>query len=150
MMTSDEQRNVDSPFDKLLVTGFYDGPTEGFAHSSDKVLYFFRLLDWDDGQDLRIFSIASLDSMKLDDAVSVIGKDQALKWPVCIVQPPLSADVESFIDRARANAITRAVVASRNLLRKLDVWRPISAGEALPTGGDWFTRLRLPRKSVEA
>src|SRR6478672_1120145 len=50
------------PIQRVLATGYYDGPTERFTECAIcRQAYSFRRLDWDASQDLRIFGFAPLD-----------------------------------------------------------------------------------------
>ena len=49
---------VASPFSGVVATGYYDGATHGFLRCGTcSTTYEFALLDWDDGQDMRVFAV---------------------------------------------------------------------------------------------
>jgi hypothetical protein len=55
---------------RTIATGYYDGPTEGFTECSNcGQTFHFRMLTWDDGQDVRVFGFANLET-PLDTIVS--------------------------------------------------------------------------------
>lgn len=142
---SNEARNVTSPFRRIVATGFYDGPTEGFAIGERNVMYSFRLLDWDDGQNVRVFRVAAMASVSLDDTLTALGHESPPSWPVWVVRAPAGERAESFIQRTNDLARPVAIVATRDLLGTLDLWRPITEEPQLTGNRDWLTELGFPR-----
>lgn len=136
-------RDVRSPFSRLIAVGYYDGPTDGVVECGwCKATYWFEKLDWDDWQNVRVFSIAPVVCDGLDDLANISGA-AAPRWPswalVGAIKPEFSAKLEAL----RQSATERAfVVATRDLLVRLDVWRPFGLG----AHGDWFTELALDRR----
>jgi hypothetical protein len=56
-------RSGKSPITQILALGYYDGPTNGLLRcGEDGRVYRFNLLDDDFEQDIRIFSLAPIDS----------------------------------------------------------------------------------------
>lgn len=50
-----------SPLNRMLIAGYYDGPTEGVIECRDcGQTYAFRMLAWDEHQDVRIFAVVPL------------------------------------------------------------------------------------------
>src|SRR6267154_3692334 len=94
-----------SPFGRTIASGYYDGPTEGFtecAHCGKT--YAFRLLEWDDSQDMRIFSFADLD-VGLDSIASRLSLELKDASKVCIV-PPLALPEDNFVKKLLASQVT--------------------------------------------
>lgn len=136
-----EVRAIASPFVRLIATDYYDGPTQGVVEcGSCGTLYAFHKIDWDDGQDVRIFSLAATHGSFAELEISVVGSPRWPAW-VLIGDEARGADsVQRSIDRA---ASVEFVVASRNLLEVIDVWRPAR----LPQDIDWFDELGCNRAS---
>lgn len=135
-----EVRDIPSPFDRLVATGYYDGPTDGLVECGTcGRLYAFEKIDWDDGQNLRIFSLAPVGGSfaDIEDHASV-----KPGWPTWILNA--DGEVGELVQQASASS-SRAefVVASRDLLKVVEVWSP--AG--LQPGVDWFIQLRCPRRN---
>ena len=75
--------NAPSPFSKLLVLGFYDGPTSGVLQCGTcSTVYKFDMLDWDDAHEVRIFRLASLPADSLDQCVQALAEPKPPRWPV--------------------------------------------------------------------
>jgi hypothetical protein len=141
-----EKRNVASPFRRIVATGFYDGPTEGFAVGEETETCSFRLLDWDQGQDLRVFRIAAIPGVSLDDAVAVLRNEGPPSSPIWLLPAPLGEAAERFVQRANELARPVAIVVTRDLLGTLDLWRPITGEPRLTGSRDWLTELGFPRE----
>jgi len=136
-----ELQSVPSPFVRLVSTGYYDGPTDGLVEcGACRTLYVFHKLDWDDGQDLRVFSLAPTRG-SFAEFEGIVAKRAA--WPTWIItgdgrEGPALAHVQRFMDAA---ASVEFVVASRCLLKVVEIWRP----SGLPQGVDWFEELGCDR-----
>ena len=143
-------RRVPSPFARLVATGYYDGPTEGLVECGTcGTTYSFHKLDWDDQQDLRVFSLAPLAplaSQGLEDLANASGAPPA-KWPSWVLADETSAGLAAKVDELRGSAFPEEfVVATEDLLREIDVWRPVGLGPH----GDWFSELALDRGGSSA
>jgi hypothetical protein len=146
--TTRTQHNVPSPFGKVLATGYYDGPTEGFlVHKTRDELFFFHLLDWDDGQDVRVFEVAVVPGIALDNAVEVLSMSSPPKWPIWLLPAPLDESGEQFIEHARKIARPVAVAVTRNLLHTFDVWQEVDE-EFVSSGQDWLKTFGLKRSTA--
>src|SRR5579884_2430380 len=117
-----------SPFAKMVVLGFYDGPTSGVAECThcDSV-YVFDTLAWDDAQDMRIYALSSLPREAMDELVNLlsVATSEAPRWPVWVpiwrFTSPVSEDhvrrqVDLILSRAGPPSF---VVASENLARTI-------------------------------
>jgi hypothetical protein len=72
-----------SPFERIVVFDYYDGPTSGFAKCArGSTAYRFELAAWDSYQDNRIFSLAEMDSTKFDSIVEILSRFEKPRWPV--------------------------------------------------------------------
>jgi hypothetical protein len=142
------RHNVPSPFCKVLATAFYDGPTEGFlVHKNEGRLFLFRLLDWDDGQDVRVFAIHVVPNVALDDALNVLAKENGPNWPMWVLPAQLDDAASQFLERARRHARPVAVVAARNLLRVFDVWQDVDENFTFQQQ-DWLNTFGLSRSTA--
>lgn len=138
-----ELRLVTSPFVRLIATEYYDGPVDGLVQcESCGLIYEFHKLDWDNGQDLRVFSLAptrvALDAFdalftRADSATVLLTADRVEGADIGVRRAIEAAGVVEF------------VVASRDLLKRIEVWRP--AG--VPQGIDWFEELGLSRAAED-
>ena len=135
-----ENRSIESPFARLIATSFYDGPTDGLVECGTcGLVYAFRMLDWDDNQDQRIFSLASTGT-----SFQSIEKTSSIppKWPSWILSIDLPQSTRNTINDACAAASRiEFVIATHSLLTAIDVWVP----SGLPVVGDWFSELGLKR-----
>lgn len=130
-----------SPFVRLLVTGYYDGPTTGIAEcGACGRTYAFRMLAWDDAQDVRIVSLAPLDE-KFDTIYERTLRTHPVSQAVTIVPPLLQGEEPHEIDRLLATPPTR-VVASVDLLSELLASEAVSETD-LEQEHNWFKRLGL-------
>src|SRR4051794_30325307 len=90
-----------SPFGRLRATGYYDGPTEGLVECGTcKTTYSFHKLDWDDQQDVRIFSLSPIVGRAIDDLVQSPGVPKA-NWPSWVLAREDSADFAAKVDAMR-------------------------------------------------
>ncbi len=128
-----------SPLDRMLVTGYYDGPTDGFVECREcGQTYAFRKLGWDDEQDVRIFGLAPLDqsleqisrhALKLADSNDVVR-----------IVPPLGDEAQRALDHLAGSPIC-LVVASLDLRKGFLAQRPVATEEIAER--DWFAWLGL-------
>lgn len=134
---------IDSPFYRILATGYYDGPTEGFIECSIcKGTYVFRMLDWDDEQDMRIYAMALIDA-NLKEINLKIMQQEEMSSSVVIV-PPLTDVRKEMVDSFFSVPFSRIAVAY-DLQKELLIWKEI-VNKEFAKGVDWFSRLNLARK----
>jgi hypothetical protein len=137
------RRQQKSPFARIIATGFYDGPTGGLIEcDSCKTVYSFGKLDWDDQQDMRVFSLAPVPAVRFDVLVpSVLASDA--KWPVWVLIEKGLSTVSETVSRLQSSADPiEFVVATRDLLGVLNVWRP----PGLRLDVDWLHEMGIDRK----
>jgi hypothetical protein len=143
-------------FSKILALGWYDGPTEGVAQCATcSAVYKFHMLDEDrdleDGQDVRIFSLAPLPPVALDKIVEVCPGAATARWPVWAPLWRFESDAQQktaddTVDRILDSAgPVQFVVASDDGLQTVQMCRAVKP-EDLSTIEDWFARLGLPRR----
>ena len=142
---SDNQLPFRSPFGRLLATNYYDGPVAGILEcNSCKTLFHFEKLDWDDGQDMRIFAVAHIPSrgfQEVDDFSSTSRSTR--EW---ILDAARDIDIISIVDGMIADAMSpHLVVATTNLLGILASCRIIDRIDDT----DWFHEFNLSRKRID-
>ncbi len=133
------------PFERVVATGYHDGPTEGFTECSQcNQAYSFRKLDWDDLQDVRILGFAPL-AITLDAIIArlAIGSDK--RTPFVLV-PPLPESAEKFVKELLAKRPTHVAAVSGWPARS-PLWRDIT-GLNTEAVNDWFSFLGIPRKNA--
>jgi hypothetical protein len=145
-----ETRALPSPFRRLLLTDWYDGEKDGLAIDSQGSAYVFRMLDWDDQQRMRVFSLADTPGVHWKDFEEVFrsGLGDSESW---VLPPSLPADAETALHRMEGAARLIGVIASHRPTAEIAVWRPLnSLPETAPTQG-WLAWLGLPlaAQSVE-
>jgi len=137
---------VRSPFGKIISLGFYDGTTSGVAQCSRcSRSYRYELVAWDSGQDLRIYSLASLPQRSFDALVRLLSGATSPTWPIWMPELPSDparevTELSRAIDAelAEANPPDR-VVASRHIDKEILASRNLTeaARVKLPTGGEY-------------
>jgi hypothetical protein len=149
-LPSVETRALPSPFRRLLLTDYYDGEKDGLAIDSQGSVYVFRMLDWDDQQHMRVFSLADTPGVHWKDFEEAFrsGLGDSESW---VLPPSLPADAGTALQQMEAAARLIGVIASRRLTSEIAVWRPLnSLPETAPAQG-WLAWLGLPlaAQSVE-
>ncbi len=131
------------PFRRTIATGFYDGPTEGFTECSEcKQAYFFRKLDWDALQDVRITGFGPL-QMSLDTIARRLKLKQLSNSPLLLV-PPLSDSLEAFVKELLANHPSRVAAVTGAWPGRSSVWREVR-GRDLQSVSDWLLFLGVSK-----
>lgn len=75
--------NVTSPFDRLVIVEWHDGPVSGVAACSEcSEEYAFKMLAWDREQRSRIFALAAAPPGSVAALVRIFAKAGEPKWPV--------------------------------------------------------------------
>ena len=142
-------RDVASPFRRLIATGYYDGPTEGFVECGTcGTVFAFRTLDWDGGQDVRIFALRELSAATMDSLVTRIGNETGdqPRWPVWVVPPPKERSPVASEGHESVREGRHLILAARDLTRTILVWASgDNASRDEETRVDWFKELGLPR-----
>lgn len=134
------------PFERVIATGYYDGPIEGFTECSQcGQTYFIRKLDWDDTQHVRIVGFAPIE-MGLHVIAARLSIDMGKRAPISIV-PPLAESEERFVKELFAHQLTR-VVAVENWPGHSRLWRNVSDIDP-ENVRDWFSFLEIQRETPE-
>ena len=133
-----DARSVPSPFVRLVAVGYYDGPTHGLVECGGcGRLYAFCKLDWDDGQDVRIFSLAPTQGrgdLFCGESGSTI---------LLLVDEEGRLASERVGEAMDAASGVEFVVAAQDLLGVLEAWRATPSCE----GVDWFAEFGLGREA---
>lgn len=133
----------------LIATGYFDGETEGLLRCGfcDQT-FQFQLLDWDENQDQRIFSLARISLSAYEEAVkeltSIYGPQSQPYW---VPNNPALTDAAREAVSAKLATILldaskpEAVLLTENIEREIMALVVVQPGEPLD-GGDWWLRLR--------
>ena len=135
-------RLVSSPFTRLIATGYYDGPTEGLIECGTcRTTYSFHKLDWDDQQDVRVFSISPIMGRGLEELI----QNEAVlepKWPNWVLADEAPGEFGGKVEDLRRSAAPEEfIVVTESLLRQITLWRPVGLGAPR----DWVKELILDR-----
>lgn len=127
-------RHLKSPFHKVIATGYYDGPTEGFlAHRDWPHACVFQLVDWDRETDLRVYDIARVEDLGFEDVVGALFRDRMPTWPVWVLPSTARERGRKLLDECVARARPVATVTTRDLFGEIQEWDqaddgPLSSG----------------------
>jgi hypothetical protein len=144
-----------APFSRVVGLNYDDGPTSGVAESVDHTsCYRFELLDelpdWDEGNDIRVFSLAALPPGSFDSLLHVCPGSGPATSPVWVpiwkfdspaAQETAEQAVQRILDRA---APPEAVIATDASLSTVIARRPVTDDD-LRQVKDWFGFLGLAR-----
>jgi len=127
-----------SPFDQVLILGWYDGPEEGLIRCGKcKRVYLFKSLDIvNEDEEIRLFGLAPLPADSIDRVVLALSQYMSPKWPMWVPfwQFPTEAEretVDSLIDGILSKAgPTTLVVTTSNLAEVIQEAKIASAEHA--------------------
>jgi len=144
-LIDDLATSEESPFKRMVVTDYYDGPLAGLLECSRCGACFgFRMLDWDDLQNRRIYALSPTPA-SFDEICREVGLPVSVEQHTLIGAEDLAA--AAALERALFGTThARYVVATRDLRSVIDVWKRSSADEAR----DWFDMLGLSRNGPSA
>ena len=133
------------PFRRVVATGFYDGPMEGFTECCQCGQAFsFRMLDWDDSQKVRVFAFSPV-STSLDAIAErlriVLAADTGFSFVA-----HLSENDQVFVRDLRSQPST-LVAAFQGWPGESSSCRDISRID-ISEIGDWFSFLGVTSKSA--
>jgi hypothetical protein len=141
-----------SPFDRAIVLGWYDGPTEGLVRcGACHRVYRFKMLDWvDEDRGIRVYSLAPLPSDSMDLLVEALSPYRTPSWPMWAPLWKFPTEEDRIaVDRAVDDLMARAeapefVLTTPGPLDEIGDARSISANE---TGDihDWVSWMGLAR-----
>jgi hypothetical protein len=144
---------AESPFSQVVFVGYDDGPTSGAAQCrSGAGAYRFEMLDmdaagkydrdaWDQGREIRIFSLAPLPAPAFERLAGALSQEQA--------QARMAQDA-AYFDEVRfildAASPPELVIATHGISTPVIAAREVSATE-IATTQDWFAFLALASKT---
>ena len=134
----DHPRPEPSPFDQVLILGWYDGPEEGLVRCGKcKTVYHFKLLGFvDEEQEVRLLGLARLPSDSIDRVVQALAPYVSPTWPTWLPlwrfpTDPERREVDSLIDDVLSQAGPRClVIATSNPAEEVVQARGVSLQEA--------------------
>jgi len=138
-----------SPFSKLIALGWYDGPTSGVLECDIcSTAYRFEMLDqdpdWDEGLDIRIFSLSPLPTGAFAELVEVCEEFfGSPDWPIWVLIWDFGSEAEKNQAAQKIHQIQnramnpQLIVATRSLSKELIAARRV----------DWFALLGLSRRA---
>lgn len=140
-----------SPFSVVVALGYYDGPTSGVAECAQcKLAYRFDMLDWDEGQDIRIYSLAPLPPDSWDNLTKLLpdslrpGSVWVPNW--IFESTAKETETQQKIDRILEGAgPIQLVIASDGLTKSVPRARQVGAQDLI-AGRDWFSFLGLQKR----
>lgn len=87
-----------SPFTKIIIFGYYDGPTAGIAYCNNcAIFYRFEMIGWDDYQAVRIYMLLPLESNDYIYIEQLLSSLELPKWPVWF--PNLNLPTKEKLER---------------------------------------------------
>jgi hypothetical protein len=127
-----------SPFDQVLVLGWYDGPQEGFIRCARcKRVYHFNYLDAvDEDEGIRLFALAPLPADSIERMTKALSSYMEPGWPmwVPIWSFPTDEDrqlSDSLVAAIRAKAgPPRLVISTSDMARQIQGAKLVSEQEA--------------------
>jgi hypothetical protein len=138
-------RGVKSPFSKMIALGFYDGPTSGIVEcESCFAAYKFTMIDWDNRQEIRVFSLASLPAQSLEEVVGILSPYELPHWPMWVPRWQFpSDDIKADLNRRIEEILAKAepvhtIVAWSRYGETLVAAKSVDEGE-LTHIQDWFS-----------
>jgi hypothetical protein len=127
-------RHLESPFNKVIATHYYDGPLRGFLQHRDWLqACVFQLIDWDRETDLRVYEVARVEDLTFEAVVGLLFADRLPTWPIWVLQSRARARGERLLDECVARARPVATVTTRDLFGQIAEWdvaedAPLSSG----------------------
>jgi hypothetical protein len=157
--------NAPSPFSKMVVLEFYDGPTSGILQCREcAAIYKFDMLDWAQDHDVRIFRLAVLPADSLTQCVKALAQPEPPRWPIWVpsrgnlrseeARQMADREVQRILDKAQPAELVLAwagygetILAARKVpaadLAAVPDW---FARDPSTEGPDWFTLLGLGKR----
>ena len=105
------------------------------------------MLEWDEGQDVRVFKIEEKVGASFDELVEVI--QQQPRWPIWVPSLPLSTAAEKrILDYQSLVGGARFVIATEDLTKTILVWRHLERDEVVKGRQDWLKALGVARSKT--
>lgn len=133
----------DSPFSRMLVLGYYDGPTSGVVESAvSRRVYRFDMLDWDDEHRVRVFRLAELPATAMDECVRALAPQEP-RCPVWVPGPAASSSQQGSDVRDPIEPILAQAAPASLLVAWIGFGEDVLAARKAPpvalTASDWFS-----------
>ena len=140
-----------SPFSKLVVLGYYDGPTAGLLQCEVcSTAYRFEMLDidpdWDEGLDVRIFSLSQLSPGSFEELIEICENFFGIPdWPIWVIIWNFSSEAEENQVFRKIQEIENRVINRQIIVAALDLSKEIIVAKEM----DWFSLLGLFRRTTK-
>lgn len=138
-----------SPFSKIIVFGYYDGPTSGIVQCRlCTTVYKIETLDWDNMQDMRICSLALLQTPYFNQLVNLLTPLGTPTWPVWVpIWKFESQEKEEILNRQVQEIVEKAgkvslVIATENIATEVLTAKKITP-EEFGSVKNWFSFLDI-------
>jgi hypothetical protein len=152
-----DRRTLRSPFSRIIALGWYDGPTAGLSQcGACSREYRFELmdelLDGENEQDLRVYSLAPLASGSVTRLTDALSRYESPRTPIWVPRWEFPTETErraldSLSDQILDGAgPPELVIATPNLSEEIVVAKVIGPEERARVP-DWFSFLGLVRNS---
>ena len=140
-------RSIPSPFSRVVATGYYDGATDGLVECGTcATVYVFHKLDWDEKQDMRVFALSPVFGRAFAELERAGDDKTTPRWPVWVLGGESTDVVAGIVEQMyRAASPEEFIVATTNLLSRIEVWRPVGLQRPI----DWFRELNLDRQGLD-
>lgn len=130
-----------SPFGKLLILDWYDGPARGIMICDGCGLsYHFVMLDWNKRHNVRLFGLCALPPRALDDILAFFGEvpDWPIWMPSTLRNPSdeVRSALDAFVKPILANAGPPWLVVSWEDCKTVSARRV--PGSLAARFADWF------------
>jgi hypothetical protein len=136
-----DEKKIASPFEKLISLGYYDGTVSGLAQCGGcEKVFHYRLVAWDESQNVRVFSLAQTKAEIFDKVVEVFSRFGRPRWPYWYpVLPAQEAkSISDRIDSLLASGDSpRYVIAAESPERAILAVRSIQESVRLPHSADF-------------
>jgi hypothetical protein len=146
-----------SPFDRAIVLGWYDGPTDGLVRcGACGRNYRFELLDsLDEDHGIRLYSLAPLPADTMDRLVDALSSFMTPSWPMWapLWRFPTEDDriaVERAVDEPMARAAPpEFVITTTGFLDEIGDIKAVPADEVGEVH-DWVSWMGLAQSPAES
>jgi hypothetical protein len=150
----------------MVVLEYYDGPTGGVMQCQICFAeYRFTMLDWDDHQGERVYSLAPLPPRSFEQVVAILSAHEPPKWPLWFpLRQYSSQQIYDLVERQLAEIVGKAGLAIKVFAmpqwgERILAVKALSSGdiqdvqswfalEAPTAGRDWFSFLGLVREAA--
>jgi len=125
-----------SPFKAILATGYYDGPTDGYAVGIDDHVFAFRMLGSDDDGDVRVFLVSRIEAKP---AAALGARNEWVVGNMFLLPVDGPEALQRVLSACDDSADEYAILASTDLLSEVLGWWPIT--EAVRADSRWIAAL---------